>query len=178
MFCNRCGVELNKEARFCPNCGNVVKEVVITRKVKLKKYSLILIFCLILAGAILAVTVGMNIYKGQNDKMKVNKILGKYTKEYDVGEKTEDGKTVITLEAPDFTSIFWEKAGMFDYENISPRELEKLAKENQEQIKEYTIFVENIDKDSITEALASQISYELLVKAIEQSLGAEEDERQ
>ena len=37
MFCTKCGVEINEELNKCPNCGNLVKNVINDKKSKAKK---------------------------------------------------------------------------------------------------------------------------------------------
>lgn len=105
--------------------------------------------------------------KRQN--ITVNEMLQEYAGDYNVEEQLEDGRTIITIQAPDFSQIVLKISNEIDYQNISVTDLKKAVKENPELIKEYTISLKNLDEENIKKAFSSQIAYELLIQAIERS---------
>ena len=105
--------------------------------------------------------------KRQN--ITVNETLQEYAGDYNVEEQLEDGRTIITIQAPDFSQIVLKISNEIDYQNISVTDLKKAVKENPELIKEYTISLKNLDEENIKKAFSSQIAYELLIQAIERS---------
>lgn len=110
--------------------------------------------------------------KRQN--MTVNEMLQNYVEDYNVVEQLEDGNTIITVRAPDFSQIILKMSNEVDYQSISLTDLINAVKENPELVKEYIISVENLDEENVEKAFSSQIAYELLIQAIEQSEEGEE----
>lgn len=101
-------------------------------------------------------------------------MLQNYVEDYNVVEQLEDGNTIITVQAPDFSQIILKMSNEVDYQNISVTDLINAVKENPKLVKEYTISVKNLDEENVEKAFSSQIAYELLIQAIEQSEEGEE----
>ena len=97
-------------------------------------------------------------------------MLQDYVKDYKIEEQLDDGSAIIKLKAPDFCGIIIRMSDDIDYQDISLKDLANAVNNNPELVKDYIISVEKINEESIEKAFLSQISYELIIHAIEESL--------
>ncbi len=133
----------------------------------------IVIFLMVICGCTI---VYFLYYRQQN--MTLNGMLQSYIEDYNVEEQLNDGSAIITVQAPDFSQLILKVSGEVDYQDVSDIDLANAVKENPELVKQYTMSVEKLDKENIEKAFSSQIAYELLIQAIEQSGENVEEEGQ
>lgn len=138
-----------------------------------RKYKFKWLFGILFFFVICVCIIAFVFWYGQRN-MTLDELLQSYTKDYTIEEQLEDGRVAISFEAPDFSVLIQKMSEDFNYQDISVPDLANMIKENPDLVKEYNIFVEKLDEESIENAFSSQIAYELLIQAIK---GSKETER-
>lgn len=110
------------------------------------------------------------IFMQKEQEITLSEMLQDYVKDYKIEEQLDDGSAIIKLKAPDFCGIIIRMSDDIDYQDISLKDLANAVNNNPELVKDYIISVEKINEESIEKAFLSQISYELIIHAIEESL--------
>lgn len=126
------------------------------RKGKLKALGLISLTLVMLSSC--------EILKKEDDSNRLRKYCEKYTSEYEVVEKKEDGAIMVKIDAPDFKSIIEDILFENGKKDVTVDDIEKAVDEYPDYNKEYKFWV-NCD-DEVERGFLNEISEELIVEAI------------
>ena len=83
----------------------------------------------------------------------------------------EDGTVLVTLTAPDYSAIIQHLAENGVTGDVTVEMLDEAAKDNPGSVKEYSFVAESTEEEAIQNALMEQITYELLIIAMEDVVG-------
>lgn len=94
-------------------------------------------------------------------------LLNSYVSNYKMLEENDDGTTTIEITAPDFEEIIKILSKTDNIENVDSELLLKTIKDHPDCQKNYKIFVEKNNIQEIEKKFLQQVSYELIVSAME-----------
>lgn len=126
------------------------------------KITLMLVVCLII--------IMFSACSNANENTNNNKIYDcckEYAKDYVIVETADEEKTTVKVNAPDFNEIIKIMSEDTNIDELNSIDLEKIINENPECTKEYVFSVDSIDDDEIEKKFLDQVSYELMIYAIE-----------
>lgn len=177
MYCPNCKNSNKKGKEYCEICGyklvlnhperDEAGENTHKKTKNLLTYfiagDVVLFVCLVVMVILLVNRQNVN-----NEKLEyevIQQYCLQFAKDYVVVSTTEDNKSLISVTAPDFSSIVVKLSE--EGKQITEKELKRIVSENASETKEYTFSVDNTeDREEVEHVFLEQISYELMLDAV------------